>query len=407
MQQILPAKLLQLAKKSSFPMYVVGGAVRDFFAGLQPAVRDWDICAPAQTSGVWEVAKGLGFGLVASFAATGSLKLCCDGINYEFTSFRTDSYSGGGHAPRSVEFTSDISLDARRRDFTCNAVYYDICAGQYVDPLGGMDAINKKTLVPCKPPHRLFCEDALRILRMCRFCGELGFVPAEGCVDAAAKCADGLADISPAMCWREFEGILRADKKYGNAGGAFTALGYMNATGALAVLFPELVESGCEAVDRAICAVQSAPANLRAEAFLCALGGDGAAGVLKRYGFSKTRCLRSSRLISAVSADDGDIRRFVFVNHLFFADLCALRGAVYGDGRERMWLAAEKEMKGEGVPFSAAGLAVRGDELKALGVAPGKVGKTLSYLLERCLYDGSLNRREALVDLAEEYNSGN
>lgn len=147
--------------------------MRDYIAGLVPAVRDWDICAPAPFSRVLECAQSLGFTLTAQYAATGSLKLTFGGVGYEFTSFRTDTYSGCGHAPEKVVFTDDICADARRRDFTCNAVYYDICAGQFVDSLGGIEHIRARKLVPCAPAVKLFSEDARRILRLARFAGNL------------------------------------------------------------------------------------------------------------------------------------------------------------------------------------------------------------------------------------------
>lgn len=46
MQQIIPEKLACLAKNCPSPLYVVGGSVRDFLAGLSSAESDWDICSP-------------------------------------------------------------------------------------------------------------------------------------------------------------------------------------------------------------------------------------------------------------------------------------------------------------------------------------------------------------------------
>ena len=224
MRSVLPENLISLARVSPAPLYVVGGAVRDFAAGLSPSKRDWDICAPCSVSDMSRAAADCGFGISFSNAATGSLKLKRGDTVCEFTSFRTDVYGGKGHAPSAVKFTADIAADARRRDFTCNAVYYDICGWQFADPLGGLRDIAAGRLVPCAPADRLFAEDALRVLRLARFCGELGFDADDDCFAAAASAADGLRFLSPATVWREVCGIVRADEKYNMAGGAARAL---------------------------------------------------------------------------------------------------------------------------------------------------------------------------------------
>ena len=70
-----------------------------------------------------------------------------NGQKYEFTSFRKEVYpEGGGHNPEYTEFTFDIREDALRRDFKCNAVYYDIAMGEIVDPLKGVWDIKYKIL---------------------------------------------------------------------------------------------------------------------------------------------------------------------------------------------------------------------------------------------------------------------
>ena len=395
-----------LAGSLPFALYAVGGAVRDFLAGLIPPVRDWDVCAPGPAEEIFCAARPLGFEVTAAYPGMGSLKLRCEGVDYEFTSFRTDVYSGHGHVPDGVVFTDDMLSDARRRDFTCNAVYYDICGGKFVDPLGGRGAIAERLLVPCIPAGLLFGQDALRILRLCRFCGELSFVPAPGCAEAAAENAAGLAAISPAVLWRELSGILRADVRYKNEGGCAVALSFFKKTGAMAVLFPALCARGEEVAEGAVRAAARAPSGLREEAFLHALGGRNAAEVLRRYGLSLSRCGRAARLIDASGYDGGDLRGFAAANGDILPEVCALRRAVYGDGREEEWLAALAGLKREGVPLSAGELAVRGDDLIACGIAPRNVGKVLGILLGKCLYGGVPNKREELVKIASAYREG-
>ncbi len=409
MQTIIPQKLKELAAACPFKLYAVGGAVRDHIAGLRAKHIDWDICAPALCEDFGKVARALGFELTAGYASTGSLKLRCENVSYEFTSFRTDEYGGEGHAPSSVCFTDDICADARRRDFTCNAVYYNIYAGQFVDPLGGIADIAARRLVPCAPPKKLFCEDAVRILRLARFCGELGFAPDGACIEGARSAADRLSGIAPAILWRELCGILHADEKYGLNGGCGRALRVLNAVGALNFLFPDLATLGEECVERAICAAGRADKEVRLPAFVFALGGDGAAWELKRYPLSKSEIARCARLIELAhfEGDEEQTRLFIVRNYDCFGEVCALRRAVYGRGSDDGLTATLNAMKEEGAPLALSRLNVRGDELIAAGVPPRAAGKTLAYLLERCALDGALNKKGTLLDIAKEYCSGN
>ena len=119
-----------------------------------------------------------------------------DGKKCEFTSFRKERYAdGGGHTPEFTEPTDDIYEDARRRDFKCNAVYYDVTEGEFIDPLGGIEDIKNKILDTVKTPDDVFKSDGLRLMRLARFTGELGFTPTEEVIESAKKYSGNLKDI--------------------------------------------------------------------------------------------------------------------------------------------------------------------------------------------------------------------
>ena len=115
----IPENLTALARRCAFPLYLVGGSVRDFLAGFAPnGNTDWDICAPATETEFVAAAEACGFTVKSVYRNTGTVKLCDrDGADYEFTRFRSDKYVRGLHAPSEIEFTSDMEKDARRRDF--------------------------------------------------------------------------------------------------------------------------------------------------------------------------------------------------------------------------------------------------------------------------------------------------
>lgn len=153
MRKILPEKLIKFAEELPYPLYVVGGRARDFAAGLASATSDTDVCAPADCGDFAIRASNAGFGLKAEYKNTGTVKFACGDEEFEFACFRSDKYVRGSHRPAETYLTDDITLDARRRDFKCNAVYYDIAAGKFVDPLGGLKDIENKrisTVAPAK-----------------------------------------------------------------------------------------------------------------------------------------------------------------------------------------------------------------------------------------------------------------
>ncbi|MDE7076639.1 MAG: hypothetical protein K2O62_04890, partial [Clostridia bacterium] len=187
MINVLPEKLISLASALEKPLYAVGGACRDFLAGLTPrGKRDWDTCSPESAEEVAAAAVKLGFAVTAVYKNTGTVRLSCEEEDYEFTTFRTDKYVRGVHSPAEVFFTEDIGLDARRRDFKCNAVYYDIRARKFADPLGGIAEIRSRTVSTVADANKVFGEDGLRLMRLCRIAAQTGFTPTEECIKGAA-----------------------------------------------------------------------------------------------------------------------------------------------------------------------------------------------------------------------------
>ncbi|MDE6690787.1 MAG: HD domain-containing protein, partial [Clostridia bacterium] len=240
MQALLPRKLKDLAAALSKPLYAVGGACRDFLAGLSVECSDLDICAPISADEVCAAAEKVGFTVSAVYKNTGTVLLNADGKTYEFTSFRTDKYVRGTHSPVEVFFTDDISSDARRRDFKCNAVYYDIAAGKFVDPLGGIEDIKNKRITTVVDAGKVFGEDGLRLMRLCRIAAQVGFTPTEECIDGARKNCGLIDDIAAERIWTELNAILHADLKYGVAGAQYRGLKLLKETGVLARILPEL-----------------------------------------------------------------------------------------------------------------------------------------------------------------------
>lgn len=170
-------KILRTFSDAGYEAYVVGGAVRDLLLGQEP--HDYDIATsalPEATAALcrsqgWQTAGSLGsnFGCIAASVA---------GMTVEITTFRGERYdtadASEAHKPAGIWFCRTLREDLSRRDFTVNAMALDP-DGRLYDYYGGQEDLRRRLLRPVGSPRRRYSEDALRMLRACRFAAQLGF----------------------------------------------------------------------------------------------------------------------------------------------------------------------------------------------------------------------------------------
>ncbi len=163
---------------------IIGGAVRNALMGLP--VGEIDFGTTATPDAVAARAAAAGIKVAPTGIEHGTLTLVVDGRPFEVTTLREDIETDGRHAV--VRFGSDWEADARRRDFTVNALSVD-ADGTVHDPVGGYGDIVAGRIRFIGDPDRRIAEDRLRILRFFRFHAEVG----QGDLDA-----DGLAAVTRA-----------------------------------------------------------------------------------------------------------------------------------------------------------------------------------------------------------------
>ncbi len=163
---------LRILEEGGFEAWLVGGCVRDAFLG-RPC-SDIDIASNAHWHEVQRLFENRGFATHETGIAHGTLTVIVDDQPFEITTYRCDgSYNDSRH-PDSVRFVSSIEEDLARRDFTINAMAFHPARG-LVDPYGGKDDLDRGIIRAVGNPKKRFDEDALRILRACRFSAQLGF----------------------------------------------------------------------------------------------------------------------------------------------------------------------------------------------------------------------------------------
>ncbi len=446
MHALLPENLIRLAENCPTPLYVVGGSVRDFLAELSPksGVHDLDICAPLDTEQFVAIAQESGFAVQSVYKHTGTVKLKDrqTGADLEYSCFRSDKYVRGEHTPTQIYFTSDINLDAKRRDFTANAVYFDIKAGEFIDPLDGIAAIKEKRFTTVAPAEKVFSEDGLRLMRLARQSAELGFSPDTDCLLGATKNAALIEDISPERIFAELLSILRADERFGIQGGHYQGLQLLSKTRVLDCILPELTKGrdmaqradfhDHDVLEHSLRAVLYAQKEVRLAALLhdvgkplCALrdgntyehpveGAFLAKDILQRLKAPKKLTDYTVSLVQWHMYDmdgrtgENKLRRFFVEHRDILQDLLLLKQADFSACKDDLrpaptcvrWRALLEKMHAENVPFSLKELRVNGNDLLEANLPAQKLSAILSALLSHVAIMPKDNEKSRLITLA-------
>lgn len=207
-----------------YKAFLAGGCVRDALLGV--VAHDLDVAtdaSPEQIEGLFKrtVAVGKSFGV---------MRVLIDAADIEVATFRSDGQYNDGRRPESVKFSSP-EMDAERRDFTVNALFYDLARDQILDFVGGQKDLQRRLLTTVGEAERRFGEDHLRLLRAARFVGQLGFSLSESTAQALAKMAPKVATVSGERLQEEMAKLLRS-------AAVEQALKVLVESGLMRVLFP-------------------------------------------------------------------------------------------------------------------------------------------------------------------------
>ena len=430
--------------KNGFEAYIVGGCVRDSLLGNKP--HDWDITTSATPYQVKDIFKktvdtGLQHGTVTVLVD----KSHSGGGEYAFevTTYRVDGIYEDHRRPKEVSFSTSLTEDLKRRDFTINAMAYNDTDG-VVDIFGGRDDLENHIIRCVGKPSERFDEDALRILRAVRFAAQLGFNIDESTKTAMKNQAKYLCDISAERIREEFTKLIISDNPF--------MIETAYELGLTKVFLPEfdlmmntpqnnpnhLYSVGMHTIK----VMENVPKDvvLRYAALLhdvgkpeCRttdekgtdhfyehqkIGSEMAKEILRRLKFDNETIERTTRLVFyhdyGIGGDLGikAFRRFLAkLGTENFSDFIAIREAdrlAQSEYNQDKKLASINNLKkmyetvvSEKQCLKIADLAIGGKELIELGMKPGKdMGDMLHELLEEVLDEPGLNSKEYLLNMA-------
>ena len=422
--------------------WLVGGCVRDSLMGKIP--HDWDVTTSA--SPMEMISLFSGYRLIETGLKHGTVTVVISGEQIEITTFRIDGEYRDNRRPSSVSFTSDISEDLSRRDFTVNAMAYSPTRG-LCDLFGGREDLEKKLIRCVGDPDKRFGEDGLRILRALRFASVLDFSIHKDTAESVHRNRELLLNISAERIFSEFTKLLCGP------GAARILREYPDVIG---VFIPEVLP--CVGFDQhtpwhnrdvwehTVTALESVPSDpiMRLSMFFHDLGkpesqtmdgsvahyrghpeksakiADTALDRLRSDNFTRKTVrtvVSAHETVVKMKADKKEVkkmlRRFgVEISKMLILSAKADYAAkVHVPGQAENFRAIEElmaEILARGECFDLSGLAADGKTLIASGIPRGKeLGNILDTLLTEVIEETLENERDALISRALEISAAN
>ncbi len=379
----------------------VGGAVRNALMGRP--VKDVDIATTALPADVMRLASEAGLHPVPTGLEHGTVTVVAQHVPFEVTTLRRDIETFGRHAR--VTFTTDWTEDARRRDFTMNALYCG-AEGTVHDPLGGYPDLVARRVRFIGDARERIREDYLRTLRFFRFLAEYGNAAApdpEGLAAAVAE-KSGLAGLSGERIRAELLLLLAAP-------GAVAAVRAMHEAG---LIEPVLYAPGNVDQLARLATIEAAlgrpPDPVLRLAALTLEGQQSPAALQQRLRLSGAETARLTHASARSAAFDpqageAEARAFVYRHgpQAFFdgAMMDWVRSGDPADARPR----AERVRLTE--RWRAPELPVRGADVLARGVKPGPdVGRVIKAFETWWIAEGYPSDPQKIADKLDELVRG-
>ena len=169
---------------AGFEIYLVGGAVRDGILGIE--TNDFDFTTNASPEDSLGLLKKNGYKTTEIGKAFGTIETTIEKCSIHITTYREDTYGKDSRKPE-VQTSNSLDTDLSRRDFTINALAYDMNKNEIIDPYSGLKDLSEGIIRTPDSPDISFSDDPLRMLRACRFISTHGFTPNNDVFEAITK----------------------------------------------------------------------------------------------------------------------------------------------------------------------------------------------------------------------------
>ena len=198
-------ELSNLYAKNGFEIYLVGGAVRDGILGIE--TKDFDFTTNASSEDSIKMLNKNDYKTTEIGRAFGTIETTVGDYSIHITTYREDKYNKDSRKPE-IKTSGELETDLSRRDFTVNAIAYDINNSEIIDPHGGLKDLSEGLIRTPDTADISFSDDPLRMLRACRFVSTHGFTPNNELFKAISKNVERIEIVSTERIRDEFTKLL-------------------------------------------------------------------------------------------------------------------------------------------------------------------------------------------------------
>ena len=198
-------ELSNLYAKNGFQIYLVGGAVRDGILGIE--TKDFDFTTNASSEDSIKMLNKNDYKTTEIGRAFGTIETTVGDYSIHITTYREDKYNKDSRKPE-IKTSGELETDLSIRDFTVNAIAYDINNNEIIDPHGGLKDLSEGLIRTPDTADISFSDDPLRMLRACRFVSTHGFTPNNELFKAISKNVERIEIVSTERIRDEFTKLL-------------------------------------------------------------------------------------------------------------------------------------------------------------------------------------------------------
>jgi tRNA nucleotidyltransferase/poly(A) polymerase len=390
-------EVVQRLRAAGYQGLWAGGCVRDQLLGQTP--KDYDVATDATPDQVRQLfghrrtlAIGAAFGVIAVLASN---KLAGQ---IEVVTFREDTTYSDGRRPDQVRFSSP-QMDAQRRDFTMNGLFYEPVAQQIIDYVNGQADIASRIVRAIGDPAQRFTEDKLRLLRAVRFATTYGFALESATEQAVRDMADQLHAVSIERITMELRRMLEHPRRT-------AAVNLLADVGLLPQILPELGESDIAASSAPLSHLPAAAKlPLSLATLLCEVVNSGTAReIATRLKLPNKEVDRIGWLVAHRTAL-GNARQQPWPTlqpllvHEGAADLLDLHAALHADADDDLAYCREKLALPPEI-LNPPPL-ITGSDLQKMRIPPGPIYQELLQQVRTAQLAGEINTTDEALQLAQ------
>lgn len=398
----IPKDVIYIMKKleiNGFEGFIVGGCVRDYILGNEP--KDFDITTDALPQDI----KSIFEHTVDTGIEHGTVTVILNKQNFEVTTYRIDGEYNDNRHPETVIFTDKIEEDLSRRDFTMNAISYNMTKG-FVDPFCGQEDIKNRIIRCVGDADKRFNEDALRMLRGIRFALQLGFNIENETFNAIKKNVGLIRNISIERIRDEFLKLIKSDY--------IEKIYLFKETNIYNYFFPEM-EQIFNNLKKNVYILKNLDKDLRFSFLLSNLDEKDVENILRRLKLDN-KTIKENKIIlrhfNHRFRDDRIETRILMsvigpdllkkIISIKFCICLVENNLVQCKKYDNIYDEIDETIRKKHC-YSLKDLAIKGEDLKAIGVESGKqIGESLKKALDIVLKEPKKNEKEYLLKIIGE-----